>query len=714
MGPPTRHTRVGVTISHGTLPSSTAAPRPVSVADGQPRRSSRGAELRPEIQALRALAVLAVLLFHLWPNRLTGGYVGVDVFFVISGYLITSHLLAEVVRTGRLRLGRFWARRAKRLLPASLLVLFTTAIAVILLVPVGRWPQFLTEVSASALYVQNWLLAANSVDYLAVAGHTPSPVQHFWTLSVEEQFYVMVPLLLLLAAWVARRVTGSVRRAALVTIAAVTVLSLGYSIWLTATAAPVSYFSTFSRAWEFGLGALIAFLPSPTRTGVKQVATAAGVGAVLAAALLFTETTTFPGASASLPVVGAALAIWGGRGTTLEWSGRLAPVAFVGAASYAIYLWHWPLVILVPYATGHPLTTTDKVGVIVATFVIAWASTRFLEDPVRFSPRLLGGQRRPRTVAAWSVAGMLAVLAVSVPSVQVAERQDRAAAVASAQLEADAECIGAAVPATGCAVDAELQGTLLPVGAVLRDDANRSECWSTSGDGSLHVCSVGPKEGYDKHLLAVGDSHNTTLLGVYESIAETMNWRIDVAGRIGCYWTGADLEFSTAALNAECDQWKDEVTAHVAASDDLDGVIVTNARRAPVVPRKGESVDEATVRGLTSAWKAVPDGVPVLALVDNPVMPAGTVRCVEQNGLAAAQECAVPRATALRTHGTEKAVAAWPSAHLLDLTDLYCEPEVCRPVIGNVVVYRDTGHLTAAYAKTLAPFLTEQISAALG
>ena len=251
---------------------------------------------------MRALAVLAVLLFHLWPNRLTGGYIGVDVFFVISGYLITSHLLAEVVHTGRLRLGRFWARRAKRLLPASLLVLLTTAVAVVVLVPVGRWPQFLTEVSASALYVQNWLLAANSVDYLAVAGHTPSPVQHFWTLSVEEQFYVMVPLLLLLAAWVARRATGSVRRAALVTLAGVTVASFGYSIWLTATAAPVSYFSTFSRAWEFGVGALIAFVPSPTRTGVKRVATAAGVGAVLAAAVLFTESTTFPGASASLPV----------------------------------------------------------------------------------------------------------------------------------------------------------------------------------------------------------------------------------------------------------------------------------------------------------------------------------------------------------------------------------------------------------------------------
>ena len=658
--------------------------------------------------------MLSVLLFHLWPNRLSGGYVGVDVFFVISGYLITSHLLSEVLHTGRLRLGRFWARRAKRLLPASLLVLFTTAVAVVALVPAARWPQFLTEVSASTLYVQNWLLASNSVDYLAASGNIPSPVQHFWTLSVEEQFYVMVPLLLLGAAWFARRAGGSVRTAVLVTVAGGTALSFGYSIWLTETAAPVSYFSTFSRAWEFGLGALIAFVPSPSRIGVRLVAAAAGVGAVVAAVVLFSEATTFPGATAAIPVGGAALAIWGGHGTPLERSGTLAPVAFVGAASYAIYLWHWPFVILLPYATGHPLTLVDKVGVLIATFVVAWASTRFLEDPVRFSPRLLGGSRRPRTVAMCSIAGMLAVLAVSVPSVQVAERRADAAAVASARLQAGAECIGAAVAATGCVVDSDLQGTLLPMSALLHDDANRSECWSTKGDSSLRVCSVGPADGYEKHLLAVGDSHNNTLLGAYESIADAMNWRIDVAGRIGCYWTDANLVSGTSDLTAECKQWRDEVTAHIAASDDLDGVIVTNARKTPVVPLDGTSVEDATVQGLTSAWKSLPDGVPLLGLVDNPLMRPGTPACVEQKGLDAGEACAVPRATALPARSMQRAVESFPQAHLIDLTDLYCEPDVCRPVVGNVVVYRDRGHLTAAYAKTLAPYLGERLARAIG
>ena len=224
---------------------------------------------------------------------------------------------------------------------------------------------------------------------------------------------------------------------------------------------------------------------------MKRVATAAGVGAVLAAAVLFSESTTFPGAAASLPVVGAALAIWGGRGTSLEWSGRLAPVAFVGAASYAIYLWHWPIVILLPYATGHPLTTADKVGVIIATFVVAWASTRFLEDPVRFSPRLLGGSVAHAPSPRGPSPGCSRCWPSACRRCRWPSGRTEAAAVASARLQADAECIGAAVPATGCVVDADLQGTLLPVGR-LRDDANRSECWSTSGDGSLHAVLRGP------------------------------------------------------------------------------------------------------------------------------------------------------------------------------------------------------------------------------
>ncbi|MCI2958751.1 acyltransferase [Agromyces atrinae] len=672
---------------------------------------------RPEIQALRALAVLAVLVFHLWPLRLTGGFVGVDVFFVISGYLITSHLLAESARTGTIRLGRFWARRAKRLLPSSLLVLAVTAIAILMFVPTGRWQQFLSEVAASTLYVQNWLLASNSVDYLAATGNIPSPVQHFWTLSVEEQFYVLMPIVMFGACLIAARTRARSRSTIFIALASVTALSLAYSLWITATAAPLSYFSTFSRAWEFGVGALIAFAPALSRRLIRHVLTIVGLAGVLAAVVLFDSETPFPGALAALPVLGTALCIWGGRQTFLATVGSIRPVAFVGAVSYAIYLWHWPLIVLVPYVTGHELTTVEKIVILIASIVVAGASTRFVEDPVRFDRRLLGGDRRPRTVALWSVVGMAVVLSLAVPPMIISSSQAAAVSAENERLQEGAECLGAAVAVTGCEVDAGLQDVLLPNATdLLTDDVNRSECWSTRGDGTLRVCALGPTTGYEKHILAVGDSHNNTLLEAYEMIAEDLNWRIDVAGRIGCYWTDAELVFSTDELTAECAQWRGEVRQHIAASPDLDAVLVTNARRTPdgeVRPESGESVEQATVEGLVSAWSSLPADVPVLGLVDNPLMSREVIACVEREGLAAADACAVPRAEALPGDSMQRAVESFGNARLIDLTDIHCEPDVCRPVIGNVIVYRDPGHVTATYAATLAPFLGERLVSAL-
>ncbi|MGH2943554.1 MAG: acyltransferase family protein, partial [Solirubrobacteraceae bacterium] len=221
-----------------------------------PKRS----ELRPEIQALRALAVLTVVVYHLWPAAMPGGFVGVDVFFAISGFLITAHLVREVEKTGRLSIWRFWARRARRLLPAALLTLLACAVATLLLVPQLYWQQFLTEIGASTAYVQNWQLAADAVDYLA-AENRPSPVQHFWSLSAEEQFYVVWPLLIVVAAvWAARR-----RLAIAIVLALVTGLSLAYSITETAANPAAAYFVTPTRAWEFGAGGLLALLGTRTR-----------------------------------------------------------------------------------------------------------------------------------------------------------------------------------------------------------------------------------------------------------------------------------------------------------------------------------------------------------------------------------------------------------------------------------------------------------------
>jgi peptidoglycan/LPS O-acetylase OafA/YrhL len=516
--------------------------------------------LRADIQALRAIAVGAVMLFHLWPNRLTGGYVGVDVFFAISGFLITSHLLAEIDATGRVRPGRFWARRAKRLVPASTLVLLLTALGVVTWVPEYLRRQFLGEIMASTVQAENWLLAHNIVDYLA-DGNTPSPTQHFWTLSAEEQFYVALPLLLLAVIALNRVLRLGCRRMILAGLMLAVACSLGYSIWLTATTPGVAYFSTLTRAWEFGAGALLAFAGAGRR--LHRTLPWLGAAGIVAACAFYDAKTPFPGVAAALPVVGAMVVIWSGRGSTFDRFGALPPVALLGRVSYAAYLWHWPLIVLLPYVTHRSLGTVDKVAIIAATVLFAWLSTTFVEDPIRFRPRLLG-QRRPLVVAAWSAAAMALVVVFSAAETHGQVVRDKQLAQEAHQIVAEMpDCLGAQAmdPALAPCNNPDLHGVLVPDPAQAKsDDDNKPDCWGMQSAGAPKVCQLGPRTGYRKRIFAVGDSHNNTLIGVYRRIAEHNKWRIDVAGHSGCYLTTARQSQPSVEEERDCTSWRGGVT----------------------------------------------------------------------------------------------------------------------------------------------------------
>ena len=310
--------------------------------------------MRPEIQALRAAAVLLVVICHLWPAALPGGYVGVDVFFAISGFLITSLLLREIDRTGRLSLSAFWARRARRILPAALATVLFCAVATAIFVPINLWPQFFAELRASTAYVQNWQLASTAVDYFA-ASDLPSPVQHFWSLSVEEQCYLVWPVLLVIAVAVSRSRPARLRRRMLViAIAAPTLLSLAFSLSQTRSNPQAAYFVTPTRVWEFGAGALLALLPPVDRAPAlfHSVLSWVGLGAIAVAAIAYSSTTAFPGHAALLPVLGA-LAVMQAGVPTHRWAPsaamQLRPVQYLGDISYSVYLWHWPLIVLAPF-----------------------------------------------------------------------------------------------------------------------------------------------------------------------------------------------------------------------------------------------------------------------------------------------------------------------------------------------------------------------------
>lgn len=671
--------------------------------------------MRPEIQALRALGVGAVTLYHLWPNRLTGGFVGVDVFLAVSGFLITAHLLRERTETGRINLPAFWARRAKRLLPASLLVLTLAAVATYAVVPRQLWKQFFSEFAASALYGQNWLLAHNAVDYLA-SDNNPSPVQHYWTLSVEEQFYVILPLLMVAAILVLRRRHQLFAISAVVV--AIVVGSFSYSVVETAANPAAAYFITPTRIWEFGVGALLALVaPGPSTRVPRPVrATASWVGfaMIVFAAVTFTGKTPFPGSAAAIPVLGAAMVMWAGPVNGFGGSQRLAslrPVQFLGDVSYSIYLWHWPFIVLIPLVTGHHLDRSDKTVIVVATLAVAWATKRFVEDPVRFSPALLGG-RRPRTVFALTVAAMALVVAVSATGYTTIQRQEQVAEQkVAAVLATPPPCFGAAALANAEHCTASKQpSVLVPDPTVVNDDKPvGTECWSGKGDPQLHRCTMGPATAKTT-ILVVGDSHANQYRVAFAKIADKEKWRIDMVGMSGCYWS-TSLQVYPVKVQAACQQWKANLTAYLSSAPTYDAIVTSYNAGSAIVTHPGENAHTAMVNGLVAAWKPLAArGMKIIAIKDSPNPKVGITDCVAKYLETANQHCSVPRPVAFTAFDAQpSAVAKVKNAQLIDLTDLFCTAETCAPVVGGVVLYRDQGHLTDTYVSTLTPYLETEL-----
>lgn len=678
-------------------------------------------DLRYDIQALRALAVAAVVLYHLWPNRLPSGFIGVDIFFVISGYLITGHLFRSVEK-GTLRLGTFWSKRAIRLLPSSCLVLAVTAAAIATWVPRNLWNQFLGEVVSSTLYVQNWNLARSSIDYLN-QDNGASPVQHFWSLSVEEQFYVALPLLLVAVIALSKKFHFSAVLVGKILLVVVVVISLIYSIVETATSPGPAYFSTATRAWEFAAGGVAAtFFARGSRasgsTRWRSGLALAGLVILAVSLVLFTPKLPFPSYTAALPVLGAFLVVAYGGSTFVERIGRIAPIAFLGRISYALYLWHWPGIVILPFITHHPLGTRDKVAIGVIAVVLAWLTTRFLEEPLRFAPRTKSW--RPRRVLLLGAAAMAVSIAVASTSLVVLNVQAAQAKAFAAQLEkGQAKCFGAAslISSTKPCVDPKLADVFVPdVSDLATDDANRNACWSSGNTDTFNVCTLGASTGYKKHFFAVGDSHNNALIDAYESIAKKNDWRIDVAGRGTCYWTTAVQKQLSTDLSTRCATWKTDVDTYVARADGLDGIFVTHSSGSGlVVPKPGQTLDQATVDGLVGAWSvATKRGIPIIAIRDNPRPEDSTATCVAEKLATANARCSIPRKVGFRFFdGQSEAAAEVGNATVIDLSKYVCTSTTCPVVIGGVIVYRDGSHLTKTFINTLEPYLEKDVHSAL-
>jgi len=663
---------------------------------------------RPEIQALRAVAVLLVLAFHLWPGRVPGGYVGVDVFFVISGFLITAHLMREASSTGRIRLGAFWARRARRLLPAAMLVLIVTAIATYLIAPHGLWQRYFEEIGASGLYVENLLLAVNSVDYLAASD--PSPVQHFWSLSAEEQFYLVWPLIILLTVLAARG-RGGTKRAVLIVLAIVTALSLVASVLITDWAPAPAYFLPFTRAWEFGAGALLAFAPALPRGAIPALLGWLGFVAIAMSAVAYDATTPFPGFAALLPVAGAVAVVASGPAagawSTTELS-QWKPIQWTGDISYSLYLWHWPLIVLLPFAIGRPMGTVESLAVLAASFVLAGLTKTFVEDPARLRGPLARGPAR------WTLAATLAAMTVVVATCAVGVYVGRPVTPLAPVVPADASCFGAGATLPGADCEVIPPESWAAAAAFARTDSNDAgegngweHCQSAAGAVELKTCILGNFDDPERTIVIVGDSHAAQLAGAFSVIANERHWNVITYVRSACAGTGDSSVFFPQREwdQGACAEWGREVADTIIADPEIDAVVMSGYAATYGQDTTGQLLGVDPYLALWGRFTAA--GKQVYVVSDTP-RPIGDVpTCLESTESIA--DCSVPRSTALYPNVMldAAAVAANPDVHVIDLTDRYCFDGVCPPYIGDVIVYADDSHLTKTYSKTLAPFILE-------
>ena len=661
---------------------------------------------------MRAIAVALVLVFHLWPDAVPGGYIGVDVFLAISGYLITAHLLREVEATGRVALAAFWARRARRLLPASMLVLAFSAVATTAIVPISLWDQFLGEIRASAMYVQNWHLAGAAVDYLA-ANDPPSPVRHFWSLSVEEQFYAVWPLLVAAAVTVVgRRAPARLRRRAVaLVLGAVTLASLVWAIHVTAADPAAAYFVTPARAWEFGAGGLLAILAPLSRRGgaARAVLGWTGVAAIFAAAFLYTSATPFPGVAALLPVLGA-LALLHAGAPPVRWAPSralgISPVQRVGDWSYAIYLWHWPLIVLAPFALAQPLSDEIAVAIVLLTLALAALTKVLVEDPVRRG-RLLTRQA-PRWTFAAVAAGVAVVFVGTVKgSDEVQAQIGRAQAKTDATVAEPPRCFGAAArdPQRACH-NTELETLVVPTPVEVRGRRGaRCERYERL------ACSFGvAAEAAQEHVVLLGDSHAAHWRGALEVVAQRRRWRGLSVTLSGCAFSTQERELREPK-RSRCARWNRAVPGWFEQHPEVTTVFVSQLST-------GDDF-EGMRDGYAAAWRRLPETVKrIIVLRDPPRALEDTATCVEraiERHRPAGSTCASAREQVLERDpavaAARDARAGRPTA-VIDLTSVFCGRKTCLPVIGGALVYKDTHHVTPTFSATLGPLVDRALDEA--
>ncbi|MCC6201831.1 MAG: acyltransferase [Gammaproteobacteria bacterium] len=644
---------------------------------------------RDDIQGLRGIAVLLVVAYHAGMPQLTGGYIGVDVFFVISGFVISGLLLRELLKPHpappRLDLRSFYARRMRRLLPAVTVVTAATLAASLLL---GSPLEFLTHATSAlftTLYVSNLRFAQAATDYLAESAES-DPFLHTWSLGVEEQFYLVWPLVFLLLFRLAPQ-RGRLLWVA-IGCALLGTLSLLASDYLTSYNQPWGFFSPWTRAWEFALGAIgccMAIVLAQRSNLLSSGLTLGGLAAVLYAAFTFDEHTRFPGTAALVPTLGAFALIIGpalGTGGLVTRVLRSAPLRLCGDLSYSWYLWHWPVLvyarILLPdLAFGGGIVCS------ILSFALAWLTLVTIENPFR-SNRVL-----PLSPGRSILAGL------------------------------------AATAGTAACAGAVMHVALTELSTPGQIEIRRAREDLSIADGACHLqfretdqpeCRYGAKHG-KRTLVLFGDSHARHWFPAFERLAHEHEWTIHTWTKSAC----PSIDVSTYLKNLgrtyrECATWREAIMDRLRKMHP-DLVILANAEsyvRDPsadgVDPAKWWAGLERTLASLDR------EGIPTLILGDTPWPGFDVPRCLSREAWRGHElDTACPFESPARNRPDDDANARRIVQRFMQVTfgpthDLVCASPPCSPVRDGKVIYRDHSHMTAAFNRMLAEPLAAELA----
>jgi peptidoglycan/LPS O-acetylase OafA/YrhL len=709
---------------------NTIAPTAPSRRRGLHRAGGRR-DFRPDIEGLRAVAVVAVVLFHAGFPGVGGGFVGVDVFFVISGFLITGLLWRDVTTHARLRLRRFYGARARRLLPASATVIVATAVASAVLLPPLQARTALGDAIACALYVGNYRFALQGTDYLAV-GAPPSPFQHYWSLGVEEQFYLVWPALIIGTCWVVHRIRRRTRDEAsrpteyVLVLAVVAAVSFAISLAWTHALPPWAFFSLPSRAWELAVGGLVALTASQWSRLTHRSALIAGWGGltlIVVTCFELGEKTPYPGTAALLPVLGTALVIGVGCAAPETGVGRvlsLPLMRMIGRVSYSWYLWHWPVLLLAPPLLGHQLGLESRLVAAAVSFVLAVLTLGLIENPLRFAAAIKTSTARSLALgaAATAIALCVSLLLLAVRPVPVGH----GAAAAQVTVNPPGPSAAASVePDVVAQMSAQIQAAVAASAPVQEIPSNLSPTLADApGDKPtvfLNGCvrswkEVGQAEcasgdtASATTVALVGDSHAAMWSPAFKSLAEQRHWRLETLGKVTCPLM--DLPITSPYLGreyTECEQWRGDILSRL--QSERPALILVSMSRRYGADFGFTSYDPAWIDSLNKVvtrLRSTGAAVVVLGPIPDPHTTVPT--CLSAH-LDDAQVCSPTRSDAVNEAGIAAEAAATTAAggQYQDITTLFCTADRCPVIVGNNLVYRDDNHVTIEYAQALEPVL---------